>query len=85
MSQAVFRRSANRFCAYFDGYGLVPVADSKDDTPVFLTSPPQKVGDDAVVLVEGMRRKVRLLAASKRLGNQSLFLVDMGIERIIQP
>lgn len=73
----LFRRKDNRLCINFDGYGLVPLADLKDDYPSFITKEPTKIGDDAIVFVEGTRRKVRLLESSGHVKN-AMYLVDMG-------
>lgn len=64
----------NRMCVWID-YKLVPVHD--DEPYKFLTDPPQKIGDDAEIFVNGKREKVRLLS-SQRMVNNSLYLVRRG-------
>ena len=73
----LFRRSANRFCVFFDGLGLVPVAESRDDSPVLLTGAPRRLGDDVLIQVEGQVRRARWLASSWSIGT-ARYLVDMG-------
>ena len=76
----VFRRKANRLQVWIDEYGFVPTAQREDDVPVFETSEPKKIGDDAIIFVEGQRRKVRLLSSHgmRGMARVSLWLVDMG-------
>ena len=73
----VFRRKANRLFVFFAGYGLVPVAESLDDKPKFISAAPKRIGDDAIIYVEGQCRCVRLLAGVFGYTTR-LFLVDMG-------
>ena len=73
----MFKRKANRWLVNFNGYGLVPVASSNDDLPVFETAPPKRIGDDAIIRAEGKRRLVRLLKSVGMVHNQT-YLVDMG-------
>ncbi len=75
--ESVFRRSANRIAVTFAEYGAIPVASSLDDLPVFETGPPKRIGDDAIIFVEGQRRKVRLLRSVWCVSNGT-YLVDMG-------
>lgn len=70
----VFRVRKNRMCVFVKGYGAVPSADAGDDKPIFETRPPQRVGDYAIVYVEGQRRMVQLLKDTSGGG----WLVDMG-------
>ncbi len=70
----VFHRPANRLCVWIPGHGFVPVAEGKDDKPELLSEPPRRIGDDALIEVEGQLRLVRLLAT----GGGSTYLVDMG-------
>lgn len=74
MTNEVFRRKANRLGVFLKGGGFVPVATSLDDTPVLLTAAPRRIGDDALIDVEGKVRKVRLLEST----NNYTYLVDMG-------
>jgi len=73
----LFSRRKNRFCVFFPGCGLVPVADCQDDTPTYVTAPPVKVGDTAIISVEGHRRKV-VLMRSVGSDKNNLYLVDQG-------
>jgi hypothetical protein len=72
----LFRRRANRFVAWFRGYGPIPVAEALDDEPRFASEKPSRIGDDAIIEVEGQRRRVRLLPSMEP--HSSLFLVDLG-------
>jgi len=74
----VFRNPRNRLCAFFDNYGFIPVASTGDDIPVFVSAPPRKVGDEAIIHVEGRRRKVELLRSSGGY-KSARFLVDLGV------
>lgn len=75
---SLFRRRANRFLVFFADHGFVPLADrEKDDIPVLITGTPVRVGDDALVAVEGQLRKVRLLRSAGSIA-ASTYLVDMG-------
>lgn len=70
----LFRRRTNRICVVFKKYGLVPVAEKLDDTPIFVGEPPQRIGDFSIVDVEGHRRIVVLSVAE----NGRLYLLDQG-------
>lgn len=73
-----FRNPGNRIMVNFDGYGMVPVATNLDDEPVYYYCyPPQRIGDEVNILVEGKARKVRLLKSSGMAKNAT-YLVDMG-------
>ncbi len=76
----LFRLPKNRLCVSFDGLGLVPVATGDDDIPIFETAEPCHIGDDAIILVEGKRRLVRLLRSKGQFVSR-LYLVDMGPAR----
>ena len=76
-TKPLFRQRRNRICVNFAGFGLVPLADELDDVPVFETAPPNQIGDDAIIYVEGQRRHVRFLRSSKMVRN-STYLVDFG-------
>ena len=76
-SKNLFLRKANRIIVWFNGYGPVPLAQQLDDLPKFETDPPRKIGDDAIIFVEGQRRLVRLLRSTGHVVN-STYLVDMG-------
>lgn len=73
----MFKTRKNRFCVRFHGYGYVPVATVEDDKPVFLTPPPKRIGDDAIIKAEGKLRKVRLLESTGHIKNGT-YLVDLG-------
>jgi len=73
----LFNRRKNRFCVFFPECGLVPVADCQDDTPTYVTAPPVKVGDTAIIFVEGRHRKVVLMRSAGSIKN-NLYLVDQG-------
>jgi len=75
-----FRRRANRFCVYIPGFGLVPVAEEKDDAPIFVGGAPRRVGDDAIIKAEGKLRHVRLLKS--RMYKNAIYLVDMGPAKV---
>jgi hypothetical protein len=72
-----FRRKANRLCVWFSDYGLVPVASALDGKLEFLTNPPQRIGDDVLILVEGQERRARLLHSDMMCKNCT-YLVDQG-------
>lgn len=80
MRKQLFRHKANRLCVFIPGYGLVPVAGDKDDAPIFVTGKPQRIGDDAIVEVEGKTRLVRLLR-SELMHKSGTYLVDLGPAR----
>lgn len=66
----------NRLCVNFDGLGLVPV--NSDEWYVFdeLIGPPRRIGDDAIIIVNGKRVKVRLLK-SKGMVRDAKYLVRL--------
>jgi hypothetical protein len=63
---------------FFDGIGFVPTATDQDDAIVFISRPPNKIGDKAIVYVEGRRLSVTLLRSSGMKKN-SLWLVHCGV------
>jgi hypothetical protein len=69
-----FKRPANRLCAWFNGFGPVPVAQAGDDAPEFLTEKPRRIGDEALIRAEGKVRRV-IFERSAGGGN---YLLDMG-------
>lgn len=75
MSKSFFRRRANRICVFIRGVGFVPRAcPERDDTPTFLSAPPERVGDDCLISAEGKNRLARLLLSD----SGSAYLVDLG-------
>lgn len=63
----------NRLCEYFDGIGFVPVHNEPYE---FLTDPPEKIGDAALIRVDGKREMVCLLKSSNMVKN-STYLVRL--------
>jgi hypothetical protein len=77
MAEKVVIMNKNRFCINFAGYGPVPIETRTDHAPLFVSDPPRKIGDEAIVLVKGHKRRVMLLRSKGHMRN-SLWLVDMG-------
>jgi len=74
---SLFKRKVNRLCVFFKEYGYVEVATEEDDCPIYETDPPRRIGDLAIIRVEGQRRMVMLLRSHGHVRN-GLYLVDRG-------
>jgi len=75
-----FKKAKNRFCVNIPGFGLIPVATDGDDIPLFVVGTPKRIGDEAIIIAEGKRRRVMLLKSEGHVKN-STYLVDMGQAR----
>jgi len=56
---------------------MIPLAESTDDIPEFVMSPPRVIGDETIIYAEGKFRRVILLKSDGHVKN-GLYLVDLG-------
>lgn len=66
----------NRLCVNFHGIGFVPV--HADEDYVFMTYPPRKIGDEAIIRVNGSRKHVMLLRSSGHVKDET-YLVQVRV------